>query len=75
MEDILKELQELKNLAVLGAKQVLNVNGMSAFTGLSQNTVLKSTDWLKIKTLRFLIILSKTHKAVGVLRQLSLEIE
>ena len=75
MEDILKELQELKKLVVLGAKQALNMSGMSAFTGLSKNTVLKSTDWLKIKTLRFLIILSKTHKAVGVLGQLSLEIE
>jgi len=42
MEDrILEELQELKNLAVLGAKQALTMNDVSVLTGLSKSHLYK----------------------------------
>jgi excisionase family DNA binding protein len=41
MEEILKELQELKNLAVLGTKQALTMNDCALFTGLSKSHIYK----------------------------------
>jgi len=44
----LKELQELKNLAVLGAKQALNMNDVSVLTGLSKSHLYKLVHFKKI---------------------------
>ena len=42
MEDrILEELQELKNLAVLGSKQAMTMNDVSVLTGLSKSHLYK----------------------------------
>ena len=40
-EQILKELQELKELAVLGSKQALTMNDVSTLTGLSKSHLYK----------------------------------
>ena len=41
MEQVLKELQELKNLAVLGAKQALTMGDCATLTGLSKSHIYK----------------------------------
>ena len=41
MEEVFKELQELKNLAVLGSKQALTMNDVSVLTGLSKSHLYK----------------------------------
>jgi excisionase family DNA binding protein len=46
--DILKELQELKNLALLSAKQALTMNDVSLLTGLSKSHIYKLTCSKKI---------------------------
>jgi excisionase family DNA binding protein len=40
-KDILNELQEIKQLTVLGAKQVLTMNDAALFTGLSKSHLYK----------------------------------
>jgi excisionase family DNA binding protein len=47
-ENILKELQELKNLALLGAKQALTMSDASLLTGLSKSHIYKLTCAKKI---------------------------
>jgi excisionase family DNA binding protein len=39
--DVLKELEEIKNLTLLGAKTALNVNDLALLTGLSKSTIYK----------------------------------
>ena len=41
MDNILKELQEIKNLTLLGAKQALTMNDAALFTGLSKSHLYK----------------------------------
>ena len=47
-KEILKELQELKNLTLLGAKQVLTMNDAVLLTGLSKSHIYKLTCTKKI---------------------------
>lgn len=46
MEEILKELQELKQLAIMNNKDVLNVEDLALLTGLSKSHIYKLV-WAK----------------------------
>ena len=48
MEEILKELRELKNLATLLVKQALTMNDAAMFTGLSKSQLYKLVSSKKI---------------------------
>jgi len=48
MDDILKKLQELENLALLGSKEALTMNEAILLTGLSRSHLYKLTHRRKI---------------------------
>jgi len=48
MEDVLKELQELKHFVLLGAKDALTMNDLSVFSGLSKSYLYKMVSAKKI---------------------------
>ena len=48
MDEVLKELKELKNMALLGAKQVLTMGEAALLTGLSRSHLYKLCCYKKI---------------------------
>lgn len=46
--ELKKELQELKNLTLLGAKKALRMNDAALLTGLSENTLYKMVHYKEI---------------------------
>ena len=48
MDEVLKELQELKNLTLLGTKRALNMDDAVLFTGLSRSHLYKICGFRKI---------------------------
>jgi len=49
MDEVLKELQELKNLTLLGTKRALNMDDAVLFTGLSRSHLYKLCCYHKIE--------------------------